>query len=216
LCPEFLAMPFNEKQVQIIETAEKLFSTNGYSGTSVRDISEAAGVNLAMISYYFGSKEKLLEALFQHRSEHVRMRVETLLNDDTKDPLQKMELLIDEYLERLLAKERFYKIMVCEQSMEKNQPILDMLSEMKQRNTTAISELVRDGQNKGVFVKNIDVVLMMNTMVGTITQMLVSKHHYRTFHKQLDMPDAMFEQQFRKKLSAHIKFLFKAILTHEA
>src|SRR5690242_16366525 len=98
-------MPFNEKQVQIIETAEKLFSTHGYSGTSVRDISEAAGVNLAMISYYFGSKDKLLEALFQHRSEHIRMKVEALLNDHKIDPLQKMEILVDEYIDRLMAKE---------------------------------------------------------------------------------------------------------------
>jgi len=209
-------MPFNEKQVQIIETAEKLFSTNGYSGTSVRDISEAASVNLAMISYYFGSKEKLLEALFQHRSDHVRMRIEALLADSTLEPWQKMEVLVDEYIDRLLAKEQFYKIMICEQSMEKNQVVMDMVKEMKGRNATAISELILDGQSKGAFRKDIDVVLMMDTMVGTIMQTLISKQFHRAFHKQLDMPDAMFEQQFRKKISTHIKFLFKAILTHEA
>ena len=62
-------MKSNDKQIQIIETAEKLFADKGFSGTSVRDIADEADVNLAMISYYFGSKEKLLEALFTHRMD---------------------------------------------------------------------------------------------------------------------------------------------------
>ncbi|HNO01068.1 MAG TPA: TetR family transcriptional regulator, partial [Chitinophagaceae bacterium] len=43
-----------------MKKAEKLFAEKGYNGTSVRDIAEKAGINLAMVSYYFGSKEKLL------------------------------------------------------------------------------------------------------------------------------------------------------------
>ena len=57
-------MEYNDKQIAIINTAEKLFALNGFDGTSVRDIAHEAGVNLAMISYYFGSKEKLMEAVF--------------------------------------------------------------------------------------------------------------------------------------------------------
>ena len=47
-----------------MEAAETLFAAKGFNGTSVLDISETAGVNLAMISYYFGSKKKLFEAMF--------------------------------------------------------------------------------------------------------------------------------------------------------
>ena len=66
-------MEYSEKQIQIMEAAEKLFAAKGFNGTSVRDISEAAGVNLAMVSYYFGSKEKLFEAMFAHRSEFFKL-----------------------------------------------------------------------------------------------------------------------------------------------
>ena len=62
-------MEYSEKQVQIMEAAEKLFAEKGFNGTSVRDIAETADVNLAMISYYFGSKDKLLEAMFTYRGE---------------------------------------------------------------------------------------------------------------------------------------------------
>jgi AcrR family transcriptional regulator len=45
---------FTEKQLAIITTAERLFSIKGFEGTSVRDIAQEAGINVAMISYYFG------------------------------------------------------------------------------------------------------------------------------------------------------------------
>ncbi len=51
-----------------MNAAEKLFAVNGFDGTSVRDIAQEAGVNVAMISYYFGSKEKLMEAVFEQKT----------------------------------------------------------------------------------------------------------------------------------------------------
>ena len=57
-------MDWSEKQIQILEVAEKLFAENGYDGTSIRHISKKAGINIAMISYYFGSKDKLLKFRF--------------------------------------------------------------------------------------------------------------------------------------------------------
>ncbi|MEH7612167.1 forespore capture DNA-binding protein RefZ [Gottfriedia acidiceleris] len=46
---------------KVIETALTLFKINGYQGTSVRDISKKANVNIATISYYFKGKQGLLE-----------------------------------------------------------------------------------------------------------------------------------------------------------
>jgi AcrR family transcriptional regulator len=46
---------------KVIETALSLFKINGYKGTSVRDISKKANVNIATISYYFNGKQGLLE-----------------------------------------------------------------------------------------------------------------------------------------------------------
>ncbi len=50
---------------RILDTCERLFGEHGYSGTSVRAIADAAGVNLAAAHYHFGSKTQLLEAVFQ-------------------------------------------------------------------------------------------------------------------------------------------------------
>ena len=58
---------FTEKQIHILDIAEELIAKKGYEGTSVRDICSKANINVAMISYYFGSKEKMMSYLYQYR-----------------------------------------------------------------------------------------------------------------------------------------------------
>ena len=56
---------FSDKQKKILDVAEELIATKGFDATSVRDICSKAGINVAMISYYFGSKEKMMTFLYQ-------------------------------------------------------------------------------------------------------------------------------------------------------
>lgn len=58
-----------ETRVVILDTAERLFGENGVEGTSVRDITRAAGVNLGAINYHFGTKDALALAVFVRRLE---------------------------------------------------------------------------------------------------------------------------------------------------
>lgn len=53
-----------ESRDKILKAAEELFSTKGFDGTSVREVAEKAGVNKALIFYYFKSKEEILQSLF--------------------------------------------------------------------------------------------------------------------------------------------------------
>jgi AcrR family transcriptional regulator len=53
---------------RILNAAEKLFAERGITSTSMRALSNAAGVNLAAAHYHFGSKEALLEAVVEHRA----------------------------------------------------------------------------------------------------------------------------------------------------
>ena len=57
-------MPTDQRE-HILNVAIDLFAVRGFHGTSVRTISTAAGVNVAMVNYYFGTKVKLLEAVFE-------------------------------------------------------------------------------------------------------------------------------------------------------
>lgn len=52
-----------EPRDRIIEAAIRLFASKGFSATGVRELAGEAGVNIAMISYYFGSKKDVLKEL---------------------------------------------------------------------------------------------------------------------------------------------------------
>ncbi|MBZ0134661.1 MAG: TetR family transcriptional regulator, partial [Rhodanobacter sp.] len=52
---------------RILGTAEKMFAQRGFDGASLRQLTAAAGVNLAAVNYHFGSKEKLVEEVFRRR-----------------------------------------------------------------------------------------------------------------------------------------------------
>jgi len=52
---------------RLLDAAEKLFAQHGYHCTSLRKVTAEAEVNLAAVSYHFGSKEALVEAIFERR-----------------------------------------------------------------------------------------------------------------------------------------------------
>jgi AcrR family transcriptional regulator len=54
---------------RILDTAERLFARHGFYGVSVRDITQSAGVDVALVNYHFGSKRELFAAVFQRRAE---------------------------------------------------------------------------------------------------------------------------------------------------
>ena len=52
---------------RILDAAERLFMAHGYEGTSMRQITGEAAVNLAAVNYHFGSKESLMQEAFRRR-----------------------------------------------------------------------------------------------------------------------------------------------------
>ena len=59
--------PQHETRRRILDAAEELFMQHGFEGTPMRLLTTRAGVNLAAVNYHFGSKDALIEAVFQRR-----------------------------------------------------------------------------------------------------------------------------------------------------
>jgi len=76
----------------IIASAVPLFAAKGLNGVSVRDLARAAGVNLSMISYYFGGKEGLYAAVLTEQFA-VLGKLEEIEQMEI-DTLQKLELYV--------------------------------------------------------------------------------------------------------------------------
>lgn len=207
-------MSYNEKQVQIMEAAEMLFAEKGFNGTSVRDIAEKAGVNLAMISYYFGSKDKLFEALFMYRADGTKVKIETIIGRNDLSALEKVNLLIDSYIEKIMGQQCFHRVLAREQVLN-NVVTSKLILDMKKTNQELIKKIIHEGQRKGEFRKQIDIPMMMITMIGTANNLVTQKHYYKELNNLTDLSEEEFEKLMRKKLSNHLKMVFKAILTYE-
>ena len=63
---------FNTKD-RILGAAEELFAQHGFSGTSLRQVTSRADVNIAAVNYHFGSKDALIEAVFRRRLDPMNL-----------------------------------------------------------------------------------------------------------------------------------------------
>ena len=210
-------MKYNPKQLQIIGIAEKLFAEKGFSGTSIRDISQEADINVSMISYYFGSKEKLIEALFEVRAEDFISSLEELLINLDLSPMQKVNLMIDGVVDRLIATRCFHNIVLREQlSGDNRTPILsELLDGLKSNNLKAMQKLISEGQQTGEFQGNIDVLMLSTALFGTINQAISTQAFYRKVHDLQALSQQDLENHLKQKLSVHLKKLFRVNLIEE-
>lgn len=80
LCAKIITMAKNTKN-DILDTAEYLFSQQGFTQTSMREITARAGVNLASVNYHFGSKKNLIQAVFKRYFDHLMPHIDTCLKD---------------------------------------------------------------------------------------------------------------------------------------
>ncbi|MBS1928899.1 MAG: TetR/AcrR family transcriptional regulator [Chitinophagaceae bacterium] len=208
-------MALSKKHIHILNQAEKLFAKNGYDATTVRDIAEAAGVNLAMISYYFGSKEKLLEALFMERMASGTLLIREINNMAHLNPWQKIQIMIDEYVNRAVQKQDFFKVMISEQVINQNPVVINYLRKIRKEYAELIGDLILQGQKEKIFCKKIDLALLLTTMTGTVKHMLINQEFYRHSLSLENMPYEKFQKILTKNLQTHIRKIFKSILGYD-
>lgn len=87
---------------KIKEAARKVFTQKGFAATRTRDIAEEAGLNLALLNYYFRSKEKLFEIIMKEKMQQLFGIISPILNDDTLTIEKKIDQLIAQYIDMLL------------------------------------------------------------------------------------------------------------------
>ena len=98
-------MPENSKQ-KILSTATKLFAKKGFDAVSIREICKKANVNICMISYYFGGKKELYQAIIDELIERQTEYAKTFINLDEdlttipkKQQIQILMLVLDKFIE---------------------------------------------------------------------------------------------------------------------
>lgn len=88
---------------KIIDAARKLFTQNGFSATRTRDIAEEAGINLALLNYYFRSKQNLFQIIIEEKFDQLFGVIIPILSNSEISIEEKIETLVTNYTNLLLG-----------------------------------------------------------------------------------------------------------------
>jgi AcrR family transcriptional regulator len=86
---------------RIKEAARKLFTQKGFAATRTRDIAEEAGINLALLNYYFRSKQKLFDLVMMENFQQFIKGITVNFTDETMTFDQRIERIVVAYVDML-------------------------------------------------------------------------------------------------------------------
>ena len=120
----------SEERIKV--AARKVFHQKGYAGTRTRDIAEEAGINHAMVNYYFRSKEKLFGIVMLETMTFFFKGVSTILNNENTSLEEKIEQVVANYIDLLLEEPElptfmFNEVRTNPEPFVANTPILQAL-----------------------------------------------------------------------------------------
>ena len=199
------------KEEHILLHAEKLFAEKGFEGSSTREISKKAKVNVSMISYYFGSKEKLFVKIFEVRMNESLAFSKDVLANDNLDEWEKLISVVNRYADRVKNLKTFYRILQREQLNNKNPHIAEFLKNSKKGFLAIYTELFDKGFDKKIFTKKPRIEFIHSTISGTIFTALNTLPVYKDFFNG----DENYEDHYFEELKLHIKNILKHLLGYE-
>ncbi len=193
---------------KIIEAATILFAQEGLHGTSTRDIAKESGMNLSLISYYFGGKENLYRTVIQEFVQSVFSQIEKVINEFEQDEVSAKSIerairsLIDTLIDMRIANPHVAKIMTREKlsglpfSREIHETMLTNAGEK-------IESIISHGQKAGVVNKKINPRFFLICLVEGIMG------YFNMLDCQCSWNNGLYEMpEQRKEFTNQISMLF--------
>ena len=191
---------FSEKQIHILDVAEKLIAKKGFEGTSIRDISSQANINVAMISYYFGSKEKMMSYLYRYRVQKTRESFAEFAEiiKDGKPEMQLKELI--KYVVNQLFKFNYFHGFVTQELRHTENLKTDLL-EFYTTFTSKIDDVIKKGVASGVFQNTPKPEDILTLIVGSSLFVIRNKNFYELY---VTGKEETYLQDAEKKIFANL------------
>lgn len=150
----------------IIEAAREEFAQNGYEGARTDRIALGTGMSKGVLYHYFNSKDDLFVAVLEDIYQELRSRNEALVLNEF-EPETGIRKLIAHTYEYFVDHPEFIVLVNSEnlmraQHLEQSESVRNMFSPLSQR----LGELIRRGQEQGIFRSNVDVVELYISIVG--------------------------------------------------
>lgn len=203
-------MEKTDKRTSILNAAEKLFASQGYEGTSTRQIAMEAGANMSMINYYFGSKEGVFMEIMSNRIKGFSLALTSIEAEDLNQQ-EKLMMVIDQYTRRILSNISFHKMMHRELSLTQRPEMYDKLKQAMSGNLMIIERIINEGIEQGEF-RTVDVRMVIASIMGTITNVVTAPSKV-TAGSKLDIKIPADREILTERLITHLKDLTTTYLT---
>lgn len=136
-----------ETEELIFEAARQVFQRDGYYGARMQDIADEAGINKSMLHYYFRSKDKLFQQVYQKEMSKFMPVILELLNSD--QPLdQKIEDIIGAYYEHWNRNPKLIPFIIVEMNLNPDR-FKDFIKEKKRSFPNKFTEQINEAVEKG-------------------------------------------------------------------
>ncbi|MEO1050536.1 MAG: TetR/AcrR family transcriptional regulator [Bacteroidota bacterium] len=187
--------PTTEEKIK--NAARDIFMRKGYAATKTRDIAEEAGINLALLNYYFRSKEKLFQQIMKESLtgffEHIRS---VFMNPDTTLE-EKFSLLAKSYIDQIIQQPDTPMFILSELRTRPEEFINLMSGQIKMRDTAIFPQLVEEiGMER---LHEINPVHIMMNLISLVIFPFIGKP---MIERIADVDDASFKalMEQRKEL----------------
>ncbi len=111
---------------RIIKAATYIFVEKGKAGARMQEIADKAGINKALLHYYFKSKDKLFESIFMEKIKDAFPKIVNLLNSEASI-WDRIDVIVDSYIDLLLANPELPAFIIGEINRAEN-PIKDFIN----------------------------------------------------------------------------------------
>ena len=194
----------SDKKQHIINSAVELFAEKGFEGSSIRELAARANVNVAMVNYYFGSKDKLFETIVEYRASFMRGKLDEIEADKTMTEIEKIDAIIENYVEKILSQPYFHRVLHQELLKTDREEMQKNIISIFFRNTQTLRKIIEQGIRKKVF-KKVDPELTMATLIGTINQVMLSKALCVMLVNKGEDFNPYTDHSFKTRLMKHLK-----------
>ncbi len=200
-----------ETKYRILRTAEKIFSKVGFDAARVDDIAKEAGVNKALIYYYFKSKDEILDMLFNSLIDDAKQ----LLIKSFESPMDisledNYRPLFKKYIDFVTGKREIIKIAIAEST--KASPKVSVVMKLGDLLVNAEIESIRKvHRDKGLCFPNTDEQekLVMEFFTGLMPFFCFAlyKNEWQNFYNisEEDLYEKFYQAFKKTHLAAHMK-----------
>jgi len=212
--PKKLGRPAEVDKNKIMKVARTLFAESGFEAATTRQIAEKVGCNVAMIGYYFGNKEGLLDTIIDNyfrEAVEVYARFDKHTEDlsqefpEFKDPeIRQFCKALVEFGTYAFSNREIHQIMIRD-AMSGGKLLFNSLVKNDNGVVPLIHQKLRHFMAQKKLPQDIDISCVSLTLIGAVTTSCISSQVASKIHGF----DKIDENFFRRVYVFHIKNLFR-------